>query len=205
MRWHDRYDNPTGSLSRRLLVVQQRIREFLDRCPPGPVRVLGMCAGDGRDLFGAVANHQRAAAVVGRLVEVDETLVERARSHAPPTIEIHLGDAGLASSYAGAAPADLVLSCGVFGNVTADDVRATIAAWRSLCVPGGTVIWTRGGSPPDDPRPEVREWVREAGFSEVSYDVEPKGFSVGVATMVGEAAPFDPDVRMFAFIDAIGG
>lgn len=199
VQWHERYENPSGSLSRRLLVVQQRIGEFLDRCPSGPVRIIGMCTGDGRDLLGVLETHSRAADVVGRLVEIDETLAERARARAPSTIDVRCGDAGLTDAYVGAMPADLVLCCGVFGNITDEDVRATIAAWRSLSRVGGTVIWTRGGAPPDDPRPKVREWVRAAGCSEVSFDIEPQGFSVGVATMTGEMTPLEPGVRMFRF------
>ena len=49
-------------------------------------------------------------------------------------------DAGTSDAYAGAVPADLVLACGVLGNVTPDDVAATIAFLPRLCAPGAESI-----------------------------------------------------------------
>jgi hypothetical protein len=49
---HSAYDNPDFPLSRRLLVVQRRIREALDRAPAEPVRVVARSsfAERGRDV-----------------------------------------------------------------------------------------------------------------------------------------------------------
>src|SRR5262245_23297137 len=55
--WHRAYDAPDSPLSQRLAVVQQYIRMVLDNAPPGPVRVVSMCAGEGRDLLGVLAEH----------------------------------------------------------------------------------------------------------------------------------------------------
>ena len=44
--------------------------------------------------------------------------------------EVVIGDAGISDAYEGACPAHLVLSCGVFGNVSPQDIRSTIASWR---------------------------------------------------------------------------
>lgn len=52
--WHDAYDRPRTGLARRLAVVRRRIGEVLDVAIPGaaaasgPLRILGLCAGDGR-------------------------------------------------------------------------------------------------------------------------------------------------------------
>ena len=59
------------------------------------------------------------------------------------------GDAALTDHYAGMVPAYLVLACGVFGNITDDDVRRTIGYCTQLCAHGGTVVWTRGRWEPD--------------------------------------------------------
>lgn len=198
-RWHTSYDDPNSDMSRRLGVVQRRIRELLDTRPPGLIRILAMCAGEGRDVFGALESHPRAADVVGRLVEVDEQLAERAARRAPPGLEVVRADAGISDAYAGASPADLVLSCGVFGSVSDEDIRATIAAWRFLCTPGATTIWTRGRDVSDDSRPRVRRWVVEAGFEEVAFDGEPEIFGVGVARMVVAPEAFRRGVRLFQF------
>src|SRR5947208_1455065 len=48
LEWHAPYDDPASPLGRRLAVVQQRAREAIDRAPPGPVRVISMCAGQRR-------------------------------------------------------------------------------------------------------------------------------------------------------------
>lgn len=34
--WHDAYDSPDSYLSRRLALIQERIRAALDTAPPGP-------------------------------------------------------------------------------------------------------------------------------------------------------------------------
>jgi hypothetical protein len=46
--------------------------------------------------------------------------------------------------YVDLAPADLVLMCGIYGNIAPADIEATVAACAGLCARGGTVIWTRG-------------------------------------------------------------
>lgn len=211
VQWHEKYDQPESHLARRLIVVRNRIAEALDRCPLGPIRVVSMCAGDGRDLLGVLQTHARSADVSGRLIEVNPTLAERARaahpersrvaaqSKEPPQIEIACRDAGESDAYAGAVPADLLLCCGVFGNVSDDHIRATINAWPMLCAPGATVIWTRGKFE-TDLRDTVREWVKDSGFKEISFDGAPEPYGVGVAQMVREPAPYRNGVRFFTFL-----
>ena len=200
-QWHENYQSPDFSLSRRLAVVQRRIREALDQCSPGPVRVASMCAGDGRDLLGVLQNHPRAGDVSGRLVELDAVLAERARADALPGIEIACRDAGLSDAYAGAAPADLLLCCGVFGNVSDEDILNTIHAWPMLCASGATVIWTRGAfrSGPDL-RNDVRQWIQLAGYEEIAFDGPPEKYGVGVARMVRNPEPYQRGVRFFTFL-----
>jgi hypothetical protein len=198
-KWHERYDDPNSNLARRLAVVQREISTFLDGARPGPIRVVGMCAGDGRDLFGVLERHVRAHDISGRLVELDPTLVERARRSAPVGLDVVEADAGISDVYGGACPADLVMTCGVFGNVTEQDIRTTIACWRFLLARGGTVIWTRGARPGSDLRPLVRAWVQEAGFVEVAFHGEPSPDGVGVAKLIVEPEPFRHGVTMFRF------
>ncbi len=61
--WHRDYDAPGSRLAQRLLVVQGLIRDAIDGLPPGPIRVVSACAGEGRDLLGVLADHPRAADV----------------------------------------------------------------------------------------------------------------------------------------------
>ena len=68
--WHAAYDRES-TLHRRLEVVRRRIGEALDASPPGEIRVISMCAGQGRDLLPVAAAHRRRDDVVARLVELD--------------------------------------------------------------------------------------------------------------------------------------
>ena len=58
VQWHEEYA-PGQPLALRLGLVQDLIRSALDERPPGPIRVISMCAGDGRDLLGVLAGHPR--------------------------------------------------------------------------------------------------------------------------------------------------
>jgi hypothetical protein len=54
--WHAAYDEPGSPLRRRLALVQQQIREALDATETSPISVISMCAGQGRDLLGVLAD-----------------------------------------------------------------------------------------------------------------------------------------------------
>ena len=47
-------------LVRRLGMIQAQIHAMLDEAPPGPLRAVSLCAGQGRDLIGVLASHPRA-------------------------------------------------------------------------------------------------------------------------------------------------
>jgi predicted O-methyltransferase YrrM len=205
--WHDRYDDPDSALSHRLAVVRRRIGEALDGARRGSITVMSMCAGQGRDLLGALDAHPRRDDVRARLVELDEDNVRFARASARAAgldenkIEIVRGDASDTSAYEGMVPADLVLACGVFGNVPDDDIRNTIELLPALCAPGATVIWTRGRRAPDV-TPSIRSWFADAGFDEVAFDVEAGfEFSVGTHRYTGDTKPFVPGVHLFTFVE----
>ena len=195
-RWHDRYDEDSP-LARRLVVVQARIRELLDRAAPGPIRVVSVCAGQGRDLLPVVAAHHRGAEVHARLVELDARNV--AAIPPVPNVEVVQGDAALLSAYEGAVPAGIVIACGVFGNIVDDDIRRTIAHLPMLCARDAAVIWTRGPREPDI-RPQIRRWFADNAFDEEFFHVEPDAFGVGVHRFTGEPQRLDPAVKLFTFV-----
>ena len=143
--------------------MQRHIGAALHAAAPGPIRVVSLCAGQGHDLIGALDGHPRAADVQARLVELDPHNCDAARAVAPPGVDVLCGDASDTTSYAGAVPAELVLACGVFGNISDDDIVRTIETIRSLCAPGATVIWTRHRREPDL-TPEVRAVVPRRGL-----------------------------------------
>lgn len=199
-KWHTEYDQPGSRLQRRLSVVQHCIRVALDAMPPGRIRVVSVCAGEGRDLIGVLRDHPRGPEVVARLVELDPQLAARASAAAPPGVEVVCGDASNTSAYVGAVPANLVLVCGVFGNVTDTDVNRTVRAMPSLCAKGATVVWTRHRRAPDL-TVEVRRWFAESGFEEVAF-VGPDDllFGVGMHRLVAEPAAHLPNQQLFTFV-----
>ena len=203
--WHRRYDR-RGDLLRRLDVVRARIREALDAARPGPIRVVSLCAGDGRDLLGVLAHHPRARDVRARLVELSKELAargrRRARSLGLRSVEFVTADAGVTDALDGAVPAELVLVCGIFGNIADADVRSTVRHLPELCAPGATVIWTRGRFPPDL-TPSIRRWFRASGFAERSFtSVTGTTMSIGSARLVGRSRRYRSGVRLFTFLPA---
>ena len=200
--WHHDYDEPGTVLARRLAAVQDQIRTALDAAPPGPLHAVSLCAGQGRDLIGAVARHPRRDDVSARLVELDPRNAATARAAAEaaglPRVEVVTGDAALTDQYAGMVPAYLVLVCGVFGNMTDDDVRRTIGYCRQLCAHGGTVVWTRGRWEPDLV-PQICDWFADRGF-ELGWVSDPaEGWGAGAHRFAGTPVPLERGARMFTF------
>jgi hypothetical protein len=199
--WHSPYNDPGSALSRRLAMVQADLAEALDGCQPGRVQVVSMCAGQGRDILGVLARHPRAGDVMARLVESDPRNVALARQGAEPFagVEVVEADAGCTDAYAGAVPADIVLACGVFGNISNDDIHRTVAAFPSLCAPGAVVIWTRHRLEPDL-TVQVRDWFHSAGFTAEAFGVSDDAFmAVGSHRLTGEALPFQAGRHLFRF------
>jgi len=171
--WHEPYADPHSDLSRRRRSVQRQITQWLDERDDEHLRVVSACAGDGRDLLEVLAARPDRARVTATLLELDDGLASAAEEYAAAhdlAVDVRRSDAGTTDSYAGAVPADLVQMCGVFGNVTDSDLRATIAALPQLCTDGATVIWTRGRFATGDLTGEIRGWFGEEGFEEVAFD-----------------------------------
>ncbi|MEJ3742232.1 hypothetical protein WEI85_02880 [Actinomycetes bacterium KLBMP 9797] len=201
--WHAQYDDPQSTLPRRLIAVQSQIRAFLDERPPGPLRMVSMCAGQGRDILGVLADHPRRHDVTGRLVELNPDLAADATTSARAAglagIEVRVGDAAQSDSYAGAAPADLVLACGIFGNITNAAIKRTVGFLPQLCAAGATVIWTRHRDEPDLV-PTVCDWFTASGFALRWLSDKSEPYGVGVHTLTVEPTPLTPGERIFRFI-----
>lgn len=207
--WFRQYDDPQSSLWRRLQVVQQQLAATMATAP-NSARLLSLCSGDGRDTLPILA--EVAPSTRATLVELDEQLAGRARRTAAELgladVTVHTADAGLCRNLRGAVPADVLLACGVFGNVTDHDVANIVEHLPELLTPGAVVIWTRGrgvdADPtawPDDPSVHVRELFLRNAFEEIAF-VRPEDadFRVGVHRFVGSPRPFDPTVRLFEFV-----
>ncbi len=203
LEWHRPYDDPSSPLSHRLRIVQARIAEALDDRPPGPIRVVSICAGQGRDLLPVLAVHPRRADVTARLVEADGRNVTVARSAAVVArlseVDVVHGDASTTDAYIGAVPAGLVLLCGVFGNIGDADAARTIELLPQLCEPGAMVVWTRHRRPPDL-TPAIRAWFGDHGFTELAFDAPADAvFSVGAHRLDAAPRTLVPGTRLFTF------
>jgi hypothetical protein len=202
--WHAAYDDPSSSLSARLRLVREHLSRALDRAPAGPVRLVSLCAGQGRDVLGVLPGHPRRQDTSAVLVEIDPHNAAVARRLAAeaglPGVEVREADAARVSAYADALPADVLLLCGIFGNVSTADIRRTVAAAPALCAPGATVLWTRNRRAPDL-TPRIRAWFRESGFTEVAFespDTETLS-SVGVDRLATAPAADPPGEPLFTF------
>ena len=202
LEWHGPYDDPSSELSRRLRAVQGLVAAALDASPPGPVDLVSMCAGQGRDVCGVLRDHPRRKDVRALLVERDERNVAVARELSADLradVEVRAMDAGSSDSYAGFLPATIVLVCGVFGNISDADIENTIDALPMLCATDATVIWTRHRGAPDL-TPRIREWFGAAGFTEDAFVAPPDThFGVGAHRYRGAPQPYVA-TRLFEFL-----
>jgi hypothetical protein len=131
--------------------------------------------------------------------DLGERLVDEA---GVSNVEIVTGDAGLTSAYAGIVPADIVLACGLFGNMTNADIERTIGYCTQLCAAGGTVIWTRARWMSHDRNepdlvPHVCAWFEERDFERVWLASPEYHECVGVHRRTAAPLPLEPDAVMF--------
>ena len=210
MDWNDWYQQYESfpSLQARLRIVQQQISAALDECPSGPVRIVSLCAGDGRDLSGALQHHPRRNEVTASLLDSDLKSIHRGEvaAHAAGLggqLRFIHADATLAGNYAGAVPADLVLLSGFLGHLHHQDIPGLIRSLPMFCRTGGWVIWNRHLVLYDG-REQVRlirELFQQAAFKEVHYETTaPDGFAVSRARFAGQIVPLDATRVLFEFV-----
>jgi hypothetical protein len=205
--WHQAYDDPSSPLNARLRCVRAHLSDAVDRAPAGRISLVSLCAGQGRDVIGVLPRHPRRDDVHAVLVESDERIAGSARQAAAAQglsqVAVRLADASLVASFADALPVDVLLLCGIFGNVSDRDIERTARAAPALCRPGATVIWTRHRRPPDL-TPRIRAWFTRGGFEEIAFDAleTDSMVGVGVGRLARAAAAPDagwPDDRLFTF------
>jgi len=203
--WHTAYDDPASFLNVRLRMVRQRLSEAIGAAPAGPVRLVSLCAGQGRDVIGVLPGHPRRDDVHAVLVESDPRNAGAARRAAVQAgllqVEVREADAAAVASFADALPADVLLLCGIFGNVSDEDIKFTVEAASAMCRPGGTVIWTRHRRAPDL-TPQIRDWFTASGFDELAFDAldtEDRLMTVGANRLRRAATAGLPGRALFTF------
>jgi SAM-dependent methyltransferase len=135
----------------RLATVKQQLQDCLDAAPAGPIKILSICAGDGRDVVGAVDQHPRRNDVAAWLVELSADSVALGKRHAvaaglEESLHFINGDATDLSTYKNVPACDVILLCGVWGHVPQTDTAALVQGLAAFCKPGATVLWSCGTS-----------------------------------------------------------
>lgn len=211
LEWHSYYDDPDSSVSRRLAVVQRDLRRALAEAPDGEdgvLRLVSMCAGEGRDVLPVLAERRGVRPVSALLIEFDPVVSQRARAAADDSglsgVEVRVADAGMTDTYLDLPPAHVLLVCSVFGNISYSDMRRTVATLPALLADGGLVIWTRAGRTGHDPSLQVQACFLDHGFTEISFTAtSDDAFRIGMHRVRG--GPDDvrrpqPGRRMFSFL-----
>lgn len=203
-RWHQHYDDLGSSLSWRLRRVQAYVRAALDE-RPDPLRILSVCAGDGRDIVEVLRDRSDADRVSAVLVELHPGIAQRARDSAAAAglsgVEVREQDAGRSDAYAGAVPAQIVLLVGIMGNISDDDLVRLVDVTPQLCAPGATVLWSRGldGTDRND---QIRARYAAAGFTELDYATSggEDAAALGLVRYDGPPVALEPGQPWFTFL-----
>jgi predicted RNA methylase len=204
--WHGEYDAPGSELAGRLAAVRAHVARVVADAPAGPVTVISVCGGEGRDIAGALDGHPRRDDVRGRLVELDPDNAAAARRSIAAIgldrFEVVTGDASTSDAYAGLDPAELVIVSGLFGHIDGDDQVRLISFLRQLCRPGGSVVWTYTALGVEGRVAKLRECFVDQGFEEVAFEAIPGeqlALTVALSTFPGPAETFVPGAKVFTF------
>lgn len=162
----------------RLSAVRAHLGECLGIAERGPISIVSMCAGDGRDVMDVVSSHERRADVNAWMVELDRNSVttgERRAAAAGLSSRVRFlnADATAFRTYQGIGPADVVLVCGVWGHVPSMDRALLVQALARLCKSGGTVIWTRGVSQGLARYHEIQSHFDTSSWQKIRFSLTP--------------------------------
>ena len=207
VKWHRLYETEPSRIL-RLEFVEQHLSDCMHGIPAGSFKVVSICSGDGRDIIGVLSDHPRRNDARVRLVEINPNLVEAGRNAIESAglakqVEFFLGDATMSSAYADMAPADLVVACGVFGNVRKRHLKQLINSLPLLCQSGGYIVWTHFLSRTGMRRIAlIRGLLRTAGFVEKHLNFSNQAAHL-VAThhYAGKSMSLPDDSRLFEFND----
>jgi hypothetical protein len=194
----------------RLSAVQDRLAECLDQAPVGPVRIISVCAGDGRDAISVLTTHPRRHDVSAWLIEQDQRSVldgsrRAARVGLANTVTFLNGDATDYATYQRIAPADIVLLCGVWGHVPTLERIPLVRALTALCKTRGVVIWTRGVSKGLERLHEIQSVFAASSWeqSRVSFTSDKK-WAVVIQRYLALPIPLPSSGRIFHFRTGAG-
>jgi len=175
--WHKGYA-AAGMLRRRLTCVRSHIADALDAMAPGDIRIVSICAGDGRDVISVLRDHPRRRDVQATLLELDPRLVRDGRDLVRTAgLEAHVElletDATRSEVYIGRIPCHLLLACGILGNILPETTPSFVALAAAACETGARLIWTRNTARSNGVAhiEAIRQLLTAASFDQVRLDV----------------------------------
>lgn len=201
LKWHDAYEDDNSELSQRLIIVKGWLSELINE---RGTRIISICAGQGNDVIDVLSD-TKIPQVSAHMLESDKRNVRVAKerinkANLEKTVNVVETDAGLSDSYLGLVPADIVLACGVFGNIEDEYIFTTIDFLPQCLKSEGSVIWTRSRRQPDI-TPKIRRYLKEHQFEELDFVAPEKTkISVGVNRYKGEPAELQTGKKIFEFV-----
>jgi len=202
--WHGLYNDGNSSQAQRLALVQQAIFDSLPDTSLSKYQIVDICAGDGRDLLNVLAEHTHRDSVHSYLVELDHNLateaIKTSDEHGLNNVTVVIDDASLPRVYRDVVPADLILLCGVFGNISKEDVEHIIRTLPQFSKKETTVIWTQNLRKPELVT-TTRELFHAFNFDEISFKTtDDSSYGVGVHSYAGKTKELNIDNKLFTFI-----
>lgn len=201
--WHQQYTDQSSALRRRLAIIQEEIRRTLPLQLDRSFSMLSICAGQGDDLIPVLEGYSFSHRIRARFVEAEPRNIASLRRNAYLAdlhhLEVVQADASYPKVYDGMIPADLILLCGVFGNISDLDIQDTISSLQQLCRTGSRVIWTRSRRSPNIV-PTIRQWFQDSEFQEITFAApEDALFTVGTHEFRGQRKPLSVR-KLFTFL-----
>lgn len=203
-KWHTLYDNNESGQAKRLRLVQESIGDSLPNSLKEEYQIIDICSGDGRDLLDVLAHYPHKDRTQSYLVELDEKLAKESRERASDkglrNVIVFNGDASFLNVYKNIPPADLLLLCGVFGNISDTDIRTTIELLPQLSKKGTKIIWTRHLRQPHAVR-IIQNLFIASNFSEIDFKItDDRSYAIATYEFVGSPKPLNEDAQLFTFI-----
>jgi hypothetical protein len=189
----------------RLAAVQAHFATCLDSAGQGSLRVVSLCAGDGRDVIGVLQSHRRRDDVSAWLIELDRQSVADGRRHVQASglekvVQFINADATDYSTYKDFVPCDVILVCGVWGHVPAEERAGLVRGLAAFCKPGGSVVWTRGISKGVSRLEDIQSQFEAASWEQVDVSATPDGsWVVGTHRYRGPSLEAPRTGRIFNF------
>lgn len=189
----------------RLATVSQQLAQALHACPASSIQVTSLCAGDGRDAIGTLANHPRREQVRATLVELHSTSVANGRAHAERVgldqiVTFIEADGTQYATYRDIPPANALLVCGTWGHVPPHQRDEMMRAIKGLLARDGIVIWTRGVAKGMKRLDEITSLFTPREWQEVQVELtQDRQFAVASYRFVGAETMLPAEGTIFDF------